>query len=82
MITLDKVNQKLLDRLANAAKENDQLQSRLEEAVSNLEQAEANNRTLLVTLESGMSCFVCFGKRFGREGFNADHVDTRIIHRS
>ncbi|SCV72413.1 BQ2448_3950 [Microbotryum intermedium] len=44
-------NQKMIDRLAMAVKEAQQLQRRLEETVNNLEQAEANNRALLVSLE-------------------------------
>ncbi|KAM0792904.1 hypothetical protein ACM66B_002665 [Microbotryomycetes sp. NB124-2] len=44
-------NQKMLDKLTMSVKEAGQLQRRLEETVSNLEQADHNNRSLLVTLE-------------------------------
>ncbi|KAK4049371.1 hypothetical protein OIV83_004103 [Microbotryomycetes sp. JL201] len=43
--------QKVLDKLTLSVKEASQLQRRLEETVSNLEQADHNNRSLLVTLE-------------------------------
>ncbi|SGY69710.1 BQ5605_C004g03052 [Microbotryum silenes-dioicae] len=51
LATAETGNQKMLDRLATAVKEAQQLQRRLEETVNNLEQAEANNRALLVSLE-------------------------------
>ncbi|GAA5864602.1 hypothetical protein JCM1840_002165 [Sporobolomyces johnsonii] len=50
--SVEKGNQKLLDRLTASVKENAQLQRRLEEAVGNLEQADASNRALLVSLET------------------------------
>ncbi|GAA5962160.1 hypothetical protein JCM21900_006988 [Sporobolomyces salmonicolor] len=51
LTSVEKGNQKLLDRLTASVKENAQLQRRLEEAVGNLEQADASNRALLVSLE-------------------------------
>ncbi|GAA5835416.1 hypothetical protein JCM11251_005229 [Rhodosporidiobolus azoricus] len=47
----EKANQKLLDRLTTSVKESSQLQRRLEETVGSLEQADASNRALLVSLE-------------------------------
>ncbi|GAA5896120.1 hypothetical protein JCM6882_008494 [Rhodosporidiobolus microsporus] len=47
----EKANQKLLDRLTASVKESSQLQRRLEETVGSLEQADASNRALLVSLE-------------------------------
>ncbi|GAA5871260.1 hypothetical protein JCM8547_007236 [Rhodosporidiobolus lusitaniae] len=47
----EKGQQKLLDRLTSSVKENAQLQRRLEETVGSLEQADASNRALLVSLE-------------------------------
>ncbi|GAA5894579.1 uncharacterized protein JCM6883_002142 [Sporobolomyces salmoneus] len=49
--SMDRANQKLLGRLSNSIKENNQLQRRLEETVGNLEQADSSNRALLVSLE-------------------------------
>ncbi|KAM0751739.1 hypothetical protein T439DRAFT_379835 [Meredithblackwellia eburnea MCA 4105] len=51
LATSEQANQKLLDRLTASVKESSQLQRRLEEAVGNLEQAESNNRALLIALE-------------------------------
>ncbi|BGP18912.1 hypothetical protein JCM10213v2_006992 [Rhodosporidiobolus nylandii] len=47
----DKAQQKLFDRLGASVKENERLQRRLEETVGSLEQADASNRALLVSLE-------------------------------
>ncbi|KAI5478992.1 hypothetical protein MNV49_004396 [Pseudohyphozyma bogoriensis] len=51
LLSQEAASQKLLDRLTGSVKECSQLQRRLEEAVGNLEQAESNNRALLVALE-------------------------------
>ncbi|GAA5977073.1 hypothetical protein JCM11641_001292 [Rhodosporidiobolus odoratus] len=47
----EKSRAKMLDRLTHSVKENDRLQRRLEETVGSLEQADASNRALLVSLE-------------------------------
>ncbi|GAA6059166.1 hypothetical protein JCM10212_005511 [Sporobolomyces blumeae] len=49
--SVERANQKLLDRLSTSVRENAQLQRRLEETVGNLEQADSSNRALLVSLE-------------------------------
>ncbi|GAA5924011.1 uncharacterized protein JCM15063_005524 [Sporobolomyces koalae] len=49
--SMERSNQKLLNRLSTSVKENNQLQRRFEETVGNLEQADSSNRALLVSLE-------------------------------
>ncbi|GAA6039647.1 hypothetical protein JCM8097_002234 [Rhodosporidiobolus ruineniae] len=47
----EKANDKLLAKLSDGVKENARMQRRLEETVGSLEQADASNRALLVSLE-------------------------------